>query len=233
MITKLNSSRLAKSILILGVLVIILNIMALTYDKSGLSKGTIVSAGIQQPAATNGWFLSGSRPDEYKTGLDTINSQHGQKCGFIESTAADPDGFATLMQQCNVKDFKGKRIKMTGFIRTKDADQGGMMWKRVDDFEKKIVADFDNMEDRAITGNKDWTKCEIVFDVPDTKCAISFGFMLAGSGKIWFDNLTFEIVNTSLDKTAYLLNKDLSDEMISKVPEVLPEKAPANLDFED
>jgi len=25
----------------------------------------------------------------------------------------------------------------------------------------------------------------------------------------------------------------LSDEMISKVPEVLPEKAPANLDFED
>jgi len=57
--------------------------------------------------------------------------------------------------------------------------------------------------------------------------------MLAGSGKIWFDNLTFEIVNASVDKTAYLLNKAIPDEMLSRVPEVIPEKAPANLDFEE
>jgi len=233
MITKMNSRLLAKSILIIAVPIIILSISALTNDNSGLLKESILVTSIQQPLAPNGWILSGSNPGDYKTGLDNLNPQHGQKCGFIESTVTDPSGFTTLMQQCNVKDFKGKRIKMTGFIKTTDADQGGMMWIRIDDFDKKIMADFDNMEDRPITGNSDWTKCEIIFDVPDVKCLLSFGFMLAGSGKIWFDNLTFETVDASVDKTAYLLNKAIPDEMLSRVPEVIPEKAPANLDFEN
>ena len=233
MITKMNSSRWAKWLIIPGLPLIILSMMALTNPNSISSKEAILAANTQQSAAPDGWILSGSNPENYKTGLDNQISQHGQKCGFIESTVTDPSGFTTLMQQCSVNNFKGKRIKMTGFIKTKDVDQGGMMWIRIDDFDKKIMADFDNMEDRPITGNSDWTKCEIIFDVPDVKCLLSFGFMLAGSGKIWFDNLTFEIVNASVDKTAYLLNKAIPDEMLSRVPEVIPEKAPANLDFEE
>lgn len=196
-------------------------------------KASVSSDGIQNNSGPEGWFLSGARPYSYKTGIDTVDAQHGHKSAFIESVTENPEGFSTLMQQCNIKEYKGKRIKMTGYIKMQGKEAAASMWSRVDDFDKRIVADFDNMGDRQITGNSDWTKCEIVFDVPDSKCGISFGFISSGTGKIWIDNVSFEIVSDSTDKTASTLNQDMPEEMLSRIPEVLPEKALVNPDFED
>ena len=232
MVTIMNSGKWTKPIFIFGVAIIILSTMAMTTVISGLTKESVL-ANIQLPAAPDGWFLSGSQPADYKTGIDSVFFQHGKKSAYIESAVENPDGFSTLMQQINVKEFKGKRIKMTGFIKTKDLNQGAMMWVRVDDFGNKIVADFDNMQDRPVAANSDWTKCEIVFDVPDSKCSISFGFILSGIGKIWVDNLSFEIVDSTVEKTAHPINQDMPDEMLNRFPDAIPEKAPSNLDFEN
>jgi hypothetical protein len=214
--------------------ILLLTLAAFTDD---LNRNTLQYSssitGFQNNSAPVGWFLSGARPDNYKTGIDTAITQHGHKSAFIESVSENPEGFSTLMQQCNVKDYKGKRVKMTGYLKTQGADATASMWSRVDDFDKKIVADFDNMGDRPISGNSDWTKCEIVFDVPDSKCAVAFGFIFSGTGKIWIDNVSFEIVSNTTEKTAFSLNQDLPEEMTSRIPDVLPEKVPANLDFEN
>ncbi len=50
------------------------------------------------------------------------------------------------------------------------------------------------MVNRPIRGTTNWTKCEIIMDVPENAGNISYGALLHGSGQIWFDNLVFETV---------------------------------------
>ena len=60
---------------------------------------------------------------------------------------------------------------------------------------------FDNMSDRPIVGTTDWKKYDIVLDVPNNASNIAFGALLSGTGQIWFEKLTFEIVDTSVKTT--------------------------------
>ena len=189
---------------------------------------------IQQSLNPKGWFLGGTQPDQYKAGIDTKIVQHGQQSAILESIVENPSGFCTLMQGCTRKDLNGKRIKMTGYIKSLNTNIA-TMWVRVDDLAGKVTADFDNMMDRPVSGTSDWTKCEIVFDAT-LKCSINYGFILSGAGKIWVDNLSFEIVDYSMTKTAQYLDAPFPEEyiqQIEKLPQELPEKPSVNLDFED
>jgi hypothetical protein len=181
-----------------------------------------------------GWAFGADRTN-YKVSLDNKISQHGQKSASIESIVENPLDFCSLMQTVYVQEFIGKRIKMTGYIRSQGLNDTTTMWIRVDDYGNKTMADFDNMWDRPIVGTKDWTKCEIIFDVPE-KSVINFGFILRGAGKIWVDNVSFEIVSNSTDKTAQFTGQAFSDERqeyLKQFSENSPEKHPVNLDFEE
>jgi hypothetical protein len=139
------------------------------------------------------------------------------------------------MQSIVMKNLSGKRVKMTGFIKSQGTNVTGSMWMRVDDIGNKIFADFDNMMDRPVTGNSDWTKCEIVFDVPE-KCVLFFGFIFTGSGKIWVDNVSLEVVSNTMEKTARSLDEPFPEEYLSQLKgyeQNIPEKLPINLDFEE
>ncbi len=181
-----------------------------------------------------GWTFGADRTS-YRAGLDTIISEHGQTSATIESIVENPADFCTLMQSSVIKEFSGKRVKMTGFIKSQGTNATGSMWVRVDDFGNKIFADFDNMMDRPVKGDMDWTKCEIIFDVPE-KCVLFFGFIFLGTGKIWVDNVTFEIVSNTESKTANSLDQPFSEEYLNQLkeyPEGIPEKPQVNLDFEE
>jgi hypothetical protein len=117
---------------------------------------------------------------------------------------------------------------MTGYIKSQGTMDTVQMWLRVDNLDSKMIEDMDNMYNHRIIGTKDWKKCEIVFNVPDAKCVIYYGVMFSGIGKTWFDNVSFEIVDKSVRKTAnslYVRNPN-------PVPYMIPEK-PDNLDFEE
>jgi len=75
------------------------------------------------------------------------------------------------------------------------------LWLRVDQANSKQPLSFDNMHDRAIKGTTSWTKYEIVLDVPSNASALAYGALLSGTGQIWFDNITFEIVDNSVNTT--------------------------------
>jgi hypothetical protein len=167
------------------------------------------------------WFKAGNMPDKYKFGVDNIIFKNGQKSAFIESTTDNIEGFATLMQTCNIKDYLGTRIKMTGYIKSENVTDWAGMWLRVDSRTQGESLSFDNMQDRPVTGTSDWTKCEIILDVPENSGTLNFGVLISGSGKIWFDNISFEI----LDNKTPIKSDDLNALPIPGKPE--------NLDFEE
>jgi hypothetical protein len=149
-----------------------------------------------------GWFKAGSAPDQYEMGLDAEVYMDGTGAAYIESKDKKTRGFGTLMQTCSAKEYHNTKIKMTGYIKAENVEGWAGMWLRVDAMDFEYPLGFDNMGDRPIKGTTDWVKCEIVLEVPENSSTLNFGALLSGTGKIWFDNITFEIVPTDTETTA-------------------------------
>jgi transcriptional regulator with XRE-family HTH domain len=165
-----------------------------------------------------GWFKAGSKPNSYKVGLDKTIFKSGGSSAFMESTEANIDGFGTLMQQCSAQEYLGKRVKMTAYVKSENVSGSAAMWLRVDSkLTPQKSLSFDNMNDRPIKGNNDWTKCEIILDVPEESGTLNYGVLLGGTGKVWFDDISFEVV----DKQT----------MTTTPKNLIPDK-PTNIDFE-
>lgn len=169
----------------------------------------------------NGWLKAGSKPKSYEMVLDQIDGRQGKNAATIKSIDKNIDGFGTLMQQSKPDKFLGKRIKMTGYLKSENVSDWAGLWLRVDQAGSQQSLSFDNMQDRAIKGTKDWTKYEIILDVPTNASMLAFGALLSGTGQIWFDNITFEIVDNSIKPTGSI-NGGQSNIQIE----------PSNLDFE-
>lgn len=168
-----------------------------------------------------GWFNAGSKPKSYEMGIEKGTGQNGKNAATIKSIDKKIDGFGTLMQQCLPNKYLGKRIKMTAFIKSENVTNWAGLWLRVDQAGSQQPLSFDNMSNRPIKGTSDWTKYEIVLDVPSNASLIAYGALLDGTGQIWFDNITFEIVADNIPSTGSINNK-----------KSVTVDEPTNLDFE-
>ena len=143
-----------------------------------------------------GWFLAGSDRPSYEIGIVKDTERKG-KVAYLKSTkTVAKKGFGTIMQTFSAKKYLGKKVKLTGFIKTKDVKSWVGMWMRVDGKDKRALS-FDNMQDRAIKGTKGWKKYSIILDVPKSSTTINYGVLLSGTGKVFIDDFAFEIVSES------------------------------------
>ena len=150
------------------------------------------------------WSKAGSAPDKYKMETEKGAGQNGKDAETIQSLSRKIKGFGTLMKSRYMLgkfDFAGKRVRMTGLVKSKDVKTWAGMWFRVDKQHAKESLAFDNMSSRAIKGTTDWKKYEIVLDVPKDATAIAFGVLLYGTGQIWFDDISFEVVDSLTPST--------------------------------
>lgn len=186
---------------------------------------------IQTDNLPEGWVKAGSAPESYDMGIDKGAGQNGKNAATIKSIDKKIKGFGTLMQKCLPDNYLGKRVRMTGYLKTKDVSDWTGFWFRIDDQKGSHESlGFDNMhdgkKDRSITGTTDWTKYEIVLDVPLCASSFAYGALLSGTGQIWFDNITFELVDNSVPTTG----EEKESQIRRTYP--LPIKEPVNLDFE-
>lgn len=169
-----------------------------------------------------GWFTAGNKPQSYEMGIDKGAGQNGKNAATIKSKDAQIDGFGTLMQEFKPGKYLGKRVRMSGYVKSENVANWAGLWLRVDQSGSSQPLAFDNMEKRSIKGTTKWNKYEIVLDVPNNASRIAFGALLSGTGQIWFDNINFEIVNNTVKTTDLLGNGN----------NTTATEAPVNLDFE-
>ena len=112
-----------------------------------------------------GWFKAGSDPAKYEMGVDKGAGQDGKNAATIQSTEKSISGFGTLMQNCSPEKYAGKRVRMTGYMKSKDVAESAGFWFRIDAKGSKEPSNFDNMNSRPIKGTTDWKKYEIVLSV--------------------------------------------------------------------
>ena len=118
----------------------------------------------------------------------------------IKSVKSKIDGFGTLMKTVQSDSYKGKTVKMSGFVKTEKVKSWAGLWMRVDFYTAQVLA-FDNMQNRGIKGTTDWTKYEVVLFVPQEATSISYGVLLDGTGQIWFKDVSLELVGDSVPET--------------------------------
>jgi hypothetical protein len=183
---------------------------------------TAVSAGAADLPA--GWFAAGSHPAEYQMGIDTNVRHDGKASGFIKANANELHGFGTLMQTAGPAEYLGKRIRLSGYVRSEKVQSGWAgLWLRIDGApqgatKQPEMLGFDNMQSRPIKGTTDWTRYEIVLDVPKGALALAYGVLLSGDGAVWLDELKFEVVPSTVRVTG--------------AGPSAPSRGPQNLDFE-
>jgi len=172
--------------------------------------------------APKGWKTSGSAEDKYEMGLWKVGGHESQNCAVIRGNKKFYEGsdYGSLLQFVSSQRYLGKKIKMTGWMKTRGVEGWAGFYIRADKEGSKEPITFYNMSDRHITGNTVWTQYSLSLDIPLNASRIAFGARLHGPGTIWFDNITIEEIGES----AVAASEVVCDTSIRRAPE--------NLDFE-
>jgi len=144
-----------------------------------------------------GW---GGMSEGYAFERDKDIKHGGTASGLIRSTVDAPPRNATYVQRIQADNYRSRRVRFSGYLKLDGADAGSYLWMRVDSQDMLGLA-FDNMSTRQLKGNNDWTKCEIVLDVPQNAESITLGASLTGTGKLWVDDFAIEFVAADVNST--------------------------------
>ncbi len=170
----------------------------------------------------------GGGPNGYDVTLDSETKLSGASSVCLSKSQQDTKhNFGTIVQAVDASKYAGKRLRFSGYVKTQNVTSYAGLWLRVDSLERGSVA-FDNMQRRPIKGTKDWYKYEIVLDIPADGAMINFGALLVGDGKIWIEDLAFEIVTDAVELTNETI-RPTNQKII--IPSSLPLE-PQNLAFE-
>jgi hypothetical protein len=192
----------------------------------------------------DGWRFSAEHPELYQVGMDESIKRAGKSTTTINAKDTSRYGYGFLCKGLSAKDYLGKRVRLTGYIRSEDVSQWAGFWMRVDAREeygfkkgqtpipttfsdmteyacqRPEVLAFDNMhddvEDRSVHGTSDWSKYEVVLDIPDNAGTIDYGAILQGAGRIWIDDVRLEVVDHSVMTTG--VSKEIIEKW-NKAPE--------------
>jgi len=158
-----------------------------------------LAAHAQVPA---GWQAVTDGSGEYTVSADVARRDGGQ--GYagatIKANVASPRGSAMLAQSIRADAYRGKRVRLTGFLKTIGVNEGtAVLFMRVDGEGTVQTSDF--MENRPLMLTTDWARQEIVLDIPRNAVGFTYGFMLGGSGQAWLDDVQLDVVGDDVPTT--------------------------------
>lgn len=155
-----------------------------------------------QAQVPTGWQAITDASGEYTVSADGARRDGGQ--GFagatIKSNVDSPRGSAMLAQSIRADAYRGKRVRLSGYLKTIGVNEGtAVLFMRVDG--DGVVQTSDYMQNRPMMLTTDWAREEIVVDVPRNAIGFTYGFMLGGSGQAWLDDVQLDVVSDDVPTT--------------------------------
>jgi hypothetical protein len=148
------------------------------------------------PQMPFGWGAAMDVSGEYSVRADVSRRLGGSGfvTGTISSTVDEPRKSAFMLQSIRADLYRGKRLRLTGYLKTNITTVGQAgLFVRVDGRDSVQVADY--MIGRLIQTTKDWEQYSVVLDVPNNAVGITFGFHFTGTGQAWMDDASIETVD--------------------------------------
>ena len=182
--------------------------------------------------AVPGWGLSSAHPAMYRILVDRAEMHEGQRSGTIVCTKAPCGDSGTLMQSFRADVYRGQRVRLSAWVKTKDAGRANL-WMRVDGVDSEVLA-FDDMSNRPKSGTLDWHRQEIVLSVPRRAALIEFGLILQERGQAWLDDVSLQTVDKKFQDTGQPASGSPSGRPNAETRKQIAAKPrqPVNLNFE-
>jgi hypothetical protein len=142
-----------------------------------------------------GWFVPALPNDaDYLAELRRTGCRSSIGCVVVLVPANAPHPLSHLMQSFSAVPYRGATVRLRAWLRLEAAqpDDRAQMWLRVDR-ENHGRGFSDNMDNRPVR-SPEWTRCEITGRIEDDAKFIEIGLMSIGSGRVWADNVSFEVV---------------------------------------
>jgi hypothetical protein len=157
--------------------------------------------GLRFVSPLTGWVAMEETAQNYDIGADSKVQRSGKFSAYAKSKpSANSTRVAVIRQSIRTDQFRGQRVRLSGWIKADQVAEWAGLWLRIDG-ENGYRLSLDNMQNRPIKGTSDWRLCELVLDVPEPAVAISFGLVLAGQGQVWMDDLKLEKVSFETPST--------------------------------
>jgi erythromycin esterase len=150
-----------------------------------------------------GWGVQG---EGFEAAVDSVAPLAGRFSLRTRWVDAAPDSvmshrFANVSQSFPVATAAGRKLHLTGYIRTENIRTGfAGFWMRVDGPGRRMLA-FDNMGQRGPRGTTPWTRYEIELPVDSGAVGVFFGVIRSGDGTAWYDSLALEVVGDPMPRS--------------------------------
>jgi hypothetical protein len=152
-----------------------------------------------------GWIQAGMNPGDYEMAVDPHGGHNGGACAYIKAKTPEARTFGTLMQTFDAAQYKGKRLRLSAWVKSAGISKWAGVWMRIDGPADSrgypAMLGFDNMQGRPIKGTTDWKRYEVVLDVPGEAVSVNFGILLEGAGQAWLDGVSFDVVGPEVAVT--------------------------------
>ena len=190
-------------------------------------------AAIFSDSIPTGWRGSINNLPEVVMGIDTNVKHSGKASGFVQCRPLIKSGFGSLMQSVAADDYRNKRVRLTVYVKTKDAELV-QIFMSVHSSDSAIA--YGNSLNESIHENSDWTLSHVTLDIPESSRNIDFGVVLVGEGTVWADDYKLEIVDESVpsdDRIVQGLTAKAKDPDSYRYKVARLNLKPTNLGFED
>ncbi|MEP6902210.1 MAG: hypothetical protein ABJA66_10700 [Actinomycetota bacterium] len=175
----------------------------------------------------------------YRMGIDVNIKHSGEGSVFIERDAqSDPKKGVEMSQVVPAKNYRGKRVQLTSYIKSENltGDAGVFLLVDQSSFSDSAMLQFlgqksgtaELLEKKGLQGTNDWKPLTVTIDVPNDAEFLTISVLLRGAGKIWLDDFSIKAVGQDVP-----VSYEIKSKKDSILPPVFVINEPINLDFED
>lgn len=145
-------------------------------------------------ALPQGWSLGGTNAGEYAAGTCKAETLAGQASGALLSTGFNFVGGGVLSQSIDAGAYRGKRVRLTAYVKTDKVQSGTGLWVKADG-NGVTLREVDTRK-APILGTTNWRSYEVTVDVPLNADRLAFGLWLDGRGQAFINGLRLDVVVT-------------------------------------
>jgi hypothetical protein len=125
------------------------------------------------------WRAEETKPHEYRVGLDSRVRHSGKSSFFLRSLVPQPNGTVFVTQIFDATRYRGKRVRLTGFIRTQKIAMQGT-------FGLAVLGDDGTVQGRQgvyASGTSPWRQHTIVLDVSRDAKSVHLYIQMSGPAR--------------------------------------------------
>jgi hypothetical protein len=161
------------------------------YSGAGLVPGAPPAAPAA-PSPLPGWSIQGKGEPAYAAEVDGDVVREGHPTIRFHPTQDAGGAYATFMTTLEAAPFRGRRAHAIVYVRTQGVTVRGDAWLRVQGNDSPPDGPGMATSITRLSANAEFTRYELVVDVPVDAASVQLGVGLGGPGMLWMDGVTVE-----------------------------------------